>query len=102
MQVYKEEAEKLGLSLTQCPHKEKDFSLPAKAGDYRHLLNKPTTLEAELLTYTDPDADLAITELERLTNSDRESSAACAFPLEGEQFQATICPQDFCLFSQFC
>ena len=62
--MYEEEAKALGLSLTDRPHKEKDFLLTSKPGDYRYFIHKPEELEFELLTYTNPDEDLVITELE--------------------------------------
>ena len=66
MQVYQTEAEKHGLSLKSCPHSERDFSLPARPGDYRYILHKPSDVSFQLLRYAEPDQDLALTQLEKL------------------------------------
>lgn len=66
MQVYQTEAEKHDLSLKSCPHSERDFSLPARPGDYRYILHKPSDVSFQLLRYAEPDQDLALTQLEKL------------------------------------
>lgn len=66
MQVYQTEAEKHDLSLKSCPHSERDFSLPARPGDYRYILHKPSDISFQLLRYAEPDQDLALTQLEKL------------------------------------
>jgi tRNA pseudouridine13 synthase len=64
--VYTAEAEKLGISLKECRHKVKDFSLTALPGDYRRLLVKPKEMSWQLLLYSHPDQDLAYTDLDAL------------------------------------
>ncbi len=63
-QVYTEEAKKLGISLTECSHKVKEFSLTALAGDYRRLLVRPKNMSWSLLLYSHPDQDLGYTDLD--------------------------------------
>jgi len=64
VQVYTAEAAKLGISLTECSHKVKDFSLTALSGDYRRLLVRPQRMSWSLLLYSHPDQDLGYTDLD--------------------------------------
>ena len=73
MQIYKEEADKLGISLLDCPHSERDFSLTSRPGDYRYIMHKPIDIEYRLLEYSDPDQDLMLTQLEQLEGRQLES-----------------------------
>lgn len=62
--MYTAEAQKLGISLEECSHKVKEFSLTALPGDYRRLLVKPKGMLWQLLLYSHPDQDLAYTDLD--------------------------------------
>ncbi|KAK9908622.1 hypothetical protein WJX75_000533 [Coccomyxa subellipsoidea] len=66
-QVYRDLAAKDGISLDSTPHGVRDFSLTALPGGYRRLLHRPRDLNWRLLRYSDPDAPLASSTLDRLT-----------------------------------
>lgn len=83
MQVYAEEADKMGISLKECPHREKDFSLSARPGDYRHLLHKPRSLDFQLMSYKDRDQDLATTQLELLEGAAPQKPGVTLLPIQG-------------------
>jgi hypothetical protein len=53
-----------GISLVDAPHKEKDFSLHHLSGAYRYLVQRPKDLTWRLLSYSDPNEDLAATDLD--------------------------------------
>ena len=65
------EAQRLGISLTECSHKVKDFSMTALAGDYRRLLVIPKDMSWSLLLYSQPDQDLGYTDLDAVLGKPR-------------------------------
>lgn len=67
VQVYRDLAAKDGISLDSAPHGVRDFLLTALPGGYRRLLHRPRDLNWRLLRYSDPDAPLASSTLDRLT-----------------------------------
>ena len=66
LQVYQQEASKLGLDLASSPHKVKEFSLTSLHGDYRRLVHRPQGLKWQLLAYLDGNQDLGYTDLDAL------------------------------------
>ncbi|EIE24990.1 tRNA pseudouridine synthase D [Coccomyxa subellipsoidea C-169] len=66
-QVYRDLAAKDGIPLDSAPHGVRDFSMTALPGGYRRLLHRPRDLNWRLLRYSDPDAPLALSTLDRLT-----------------------------------
>jgi len=66
LQVYEDLAAKDAISLDSAPHGVRDFSLAALPGGYRRLLHRPRDLNWRLLRYSDPDAPLALSTLDRL------------------------------------
>lgn len=69
LQVYTDLATKDGIPLDSAPHGVRDFSLTALPGGYRRLLHRPRDLNWRLLRYSDPDAPLALSTLDRLTGA---------------------------------
>ena len=65
--MYKDLAAKDGIPLDSAPHGVRDFSVMALPGGYRRLLHRPRDLNWRLLCYSDPDAPLASSTLDRLT-----------------------------------
>jgi hypothetical protein len=69
-QVYKQHAAQDGVQLDGAPHNVREFSLAGLPGGYRRLLHRPADLRWRLLAYTDADAPLAATDLDRLQGVD--------------------------------
>ncbi len=69
MQVYRDLAAEDGIPLDSAPHGVRDFSLTALPGGYRRLLHRPRDLNWRLLRYSDPDAPLAHSTLDRLSGA---------------------------------
>lgn len=67
LQVYADLAAKDAIALDSAPHKVRDFSMAALPGGYRRLLHRPRDLNWRLLRYSDPNAPLALSTLDRLT-----------------------------------
>lgn len=66
LQVYHDLCAGDGLSLTEpASHKVKDYCLASMPGAYRQLAVRPPDLTWQLLQYSQPDAPLAISELDR-------------------------------------
>ncbi|CAM8993877.1 unnamed protein product [Rhodiola kirilowii] len=55
-----------GINLLESVHNVKDFSITKMTGDYRFVFHKPEDFEFELLEYTDGNAPLAETDLDRI------------------------------------
>ncbi|CAL8462051.1 g1582 [Coccomyxa elongata] len=68
-QVYRDLAAEDGIPLDSTPHGVRDFSLAALPGGYRRLLHRPRDLNWRLLRYSDPDAPLAHSTLDRLSGA---------------------------------
>ena len=64
--MYEELAAKDGISLTSSPHAVRDFSMTAFTGDYRRVLARPGDLHWDVMSYDEPQASLATTDLELL------------------------------------
>ncbi|CAM8925068.1 unnamed protein product [Rhodiola kirilowii] len=65
-EVYHNFANKDGINLLESVHNVKDFSITKMTGDYRFVFHKPHDFEFELLEYTDGNAPLAETDLDRI------------------------------------
>ncbi|CAM8930790.1 unnamed protein product [Rhodiola kirilowii] len=65
-EVYHNLANKDGINLLESVHNVKDFSITKMTGDYRFVFHKPEDFEFELLEYTDGNAPLAETDLDRI------------------------------------
>ncbi|XP_028770719.1 multisubstrate pseudouridine synthase 7 [Neltuma alba] len=65
-QVYHDWAKKDAISLTECVHNVKEFSITNMTGSYRRVFQKPINFEWELLTYTDRSKPLAETDLDKM------------------------------------
>ncbi|PIA45026.1 hypothetical protein AQUCO_01700525v1 [Aquilegia coerulea] len=63
-EVYHDLAKKDAISLTDCVHDIKEFSIISVTGGYRRVFQKPADFEWQLLHYTDPDVPLAQTDLD--------------------------------------
>ncbi|XP_043718113.1 multisubstrate pseudouridine synthase 7 [Telopea speciosissima] len=63
-EVYHDLAKKDGISLTECAHNIKEFSITSMTGGYRRVIQKPIDFEWELLHYTDINLPLAETDLD--------------------------------------
>ena len=59
-----------GLTLESFDSSVKDYSLP---GDYRRLIIKPSDVEWELKSYTDPTTDLILSDWQKMKNPEAES-----------------------------
>lgn len=68
--VYHDLARKDEISLAECAHNVKEFSITSMSGAYRRVLQKPIDFEWELLKYRDPSAPLADTDLDILAKSE--------------------------------
>ena len=66
LQVYRREAEQLGLVLGESSHDLKEFSFKSLPGDYRRILVRPKELSWKLLLYSDLQQDLAYTDLDAI------------------------------------
>ncbi|CAM8928097.1 unnamed protein product [Rhodiola kirilowii] len=64
--VYHNLANKDGINFLESVHNVKDFSITKMTGDYRFVFHKPEDFEFELLEYTDGNAPLAETDLDRI------------------------------------
>ncbi|KAK2992408.1 hypothetical protein RJ640_027856 [Escallonia rubra] len=62
--VYQDLATKDAISLTECVHNIKEFSLTSMTGDYRRVFQKPKDFEWKLLRYTDGNVPLADTDMD--------------------------------------
>ncbi|KAK9138802.1 hypothetical protein Sjap_009396 [Stephania japonica] len=67
--VYHELAKKDGISLTECEHNVKEFSITGLTGGYRCVFQKPIDFEWDLVQYTDGNIPLAETDLGIITKS---------------------------------
>ncbi|KAJ4969364.1 hypothetical protein NE237_016065 [Protea cynaroides] len=63
-EIYHDLAKKDGISLTECTHNIKEFSITSMTGDYRRVIQKPIDFEWELHHYTDTNVSLAETDLD--------------------------------------
>ncbi|KAF9618566.1 hypothetical protein IFM89_002261 [Coptis chinensis] len=68
-EVYHDLANKDGITLTDCVHNAKEFSITNMSGGYRRVFQKPVDFEWELLHYTDGDVPLAETDLDAILKS---------------------------------
>ncbi|KAL3349408.1 hypothetical protein AABB24_022504 [Solanum stoloniferum] len=68
-EVYRDLAQKDGISLTETAHKIKEFSITNMTGAYRRVFQKPKDFEWELLSYTDGTIPLAETDFDVLAKS---------------------------------
>ncbi|MED6181278.1 hypothetical protein PIB30_018013 [Stylosanthes scabra] len=64
--VYHDLADKDRISLTECVHNVKEFSITNVTGSYRRVFQKPINFEWELLTYTDGTKPLVETDLDKI------------------------------------
>ncbi|KAF3657651.1 putative F-box protein-like [Capsicum annuum] len=71
--VYRDLAQKDGISLTETAHKIKEFSITNMTGAYRRVFQKPKDFEWELLSYTDGTVPLADTDLDVIAKSVKKS-----------------------------
>ncbi|MED6123561.1 hypothetical protein PIB30_050248 [Stylosanthes scabra] len=67
--VYHDLADKDRISLTECVHNVKEFSITNVTGSYRRVFQKPINFEWELLTYTDSTKPLVETDLDKIIKS---------------------------------
>ncbi|KAK9159535.1 hypothetical protein Syun_005876 [Stephania yunnanensis] len=67
--VYHEFAKKDGISLTECEHNVKEFSITGLTGGYRRVFQRPIDFEWDLVQYTDGNIPLAETDLDIITKS---------------------------------
>ncbi|CAN4111257.1 unnamed protein product [Withania somnifera] len=72
-EVYRDLAQKDGISLTETAHKIKEFSITNMTGAYRRVFQKPNDFEWELLSYTDGTIPLAETDFDVIAKSVKES-----------------------------
>ncbi|KAF3679533.1 Pseudouridine synthase family protein isoform 3 [Capsicum annuum] len=72
-EVYRDLAQKDGISLTETAHKIKEFSITNMTGAYRRVFQKPKDFEWELLSYTDGTVPLADTDLDVIAKSVKKS-----------------------------
>ncbi|KAL5712506.1 tRNA pseudouridine(13) synthase [Ranunculus cassubicifolius] len=68
-EVYHNLAKKDSISLTECVHNAKEFSITSMSGGYRRVFQKPLDFEWELLRYTDADVPLSETDLDVIAKS---------------------------------
>nr|XP_025888161.1 multisubstrate pseudouridine synthase 7 isoform X1 [Solanum lycopersicum] len=68
-EVYRDLAQKDGISLTETAHKIKEFSITNMTGAYRRVFQKPKDFEWELLSYTDGTIPLAETDFDVIAKS---------------------------------
>ncbi|CAI0384143.1 unnamed protein product [Linum tenue] len=64
--VYHDSAKKDGVNLTESVHNVKEFSIASMTGSYRQVFHKPRDFEWQLLKYTDANAPLAETDMDRI------------------------------------
>ena len=84
MQVYEQLCHQDGIALLgPCPHSVKDFSLSLMPGTYRRLLVCPKDLSWQLLWYSDPQAALAVTALDRATAGPEGVVQPACSPVQG-------------------
>ena len=76
--MYKETAEKEGISLEACTHKVREFSLTALPGDYRRLMHRPEDLRWQLLVYDNANQELGHTDLDALRGNPRPAAEPLA------------------------
>ncbi|KAK4339529.1 hypothetical protein RND71_040991 [Anisodus tanguticus] len=72
-EVYRDLAQKDGISLTETAHKIKEFSITNMTGAYRRVFQKPKDFEWELLSYTDGTIPLAETDFDVIAKSVKKS-----------------------------
>ena len=60
-----------GLTLESFDSSVKDYKLP---GDYRRLIIKPTDVDWELKSYTDPTTDLILSDWEKMKNPEADAT----------------------------
>ncbi|XP_024962160.1 multisubstrate pseudouridine synthase 7 isoform X2 [Cynara cardunculus var. scolymus] len=68
-QYYQDLADKDGVSLTECLHNVKEFSLTSMTGAYRRVFGKAKDFEWELIKYTDVSIPLTMTDLDIITKA---------------------------------
>ncbi|KAF6175045.1 hypothetical protein GIB67_039593 [Kingdonia uniflora] len=68
-EVYHDLAKKDSISLTECAHNEKEFSITRMTGGYRRVFQKPINFEWKILKYEDTNIPLAETDFDMLTKS---------------------------------
>ncbi|CAN0920472.1 Multisubstrate pseudouridine synthase 7 [Linum grandiflorum] len=71
-EVYHDLAKKDAISLTESVHNVKEFSITSMTGSYRQVFQKPRDFEWQLLTYTDCNAPLAETDMDRILKDKAE------------------------------
>ncbi|KAJ9180125.1 hypothetical protein P3X46_008407 [Hevea brasiliensis] len=64
--VYHDLAKKDTINLAESVHSVKEFSITSITGNYRRVFQKPTDFEWELLSYTDGNIPLAVTDLDKI------------------------------------
>lgn len=87
MQVYQDLCSKDGLSLNEpSAHGSREYSLSLMPGAYRRLLVRPADLSWQLLRYSNADAPLAVTALDRACSGKQNAEAqlACSIIEPGE------------------
>ena len=67
--VYHDLADKDRISLTECVHNVKEFSIANVTGSYRRVFQKPINFEWELLKYADSTKPLVETDLDKIIKS---------------------------------
>ncbi|RYR02388.1 hypothetical protein Ahy_B06g081184 isoform A [Arachis hypogaea] len=67
--VYHDLADKDRISLTECVHNVKEFSITNVTGSYRRVFQKPINFEWELLKYADSTKPLVETDLDKIIKS---------------------------------
>ncbi|XP_060218149.1 LOW QUALITY PROTEIN: multisubstrate pseudouridine synthase 7 [Lycium barbarum] len=72
-EVYRDLAQKDGISLKETAHKIKEFSITNMTGAYRRVFQKPKDFEWELLSYTDGTIPLAETDFDVISKSVKKS-----------------------------
>ena len=79
--MYHDTCAAAGLSLSEAAaHGVREYFLADMPGAYRRLVIQPQELSWQLLQYTDPDANLAVTELDRAMGN--EACAAACSPVD--------------------
>ncbi|KAI3687207.1 hypothetical protein L1987_80901 [Smallanthus sonchifolius] len=68
-QYYQDLANKDGVSLTECTHNVKEFSLTSMTGAYRRVFGKAKDFEWELIKYRDASIPLTMTDLDMVTKA---------------------------------
>ncbi|KAK1271789.1 hypothetical protein QJS04_geneDACA007517 [Acorus gramineus] len=76
--VYHDLARQDGINLTESVHGSKEFSITSMTGGYRRVFQRPMDYEWELLTYTDCNVSLALSDMDviakaSLTDSIKEN-----------------------------